>query len=105
MSAGNLSLTTVEYIGNLGPGAFNQSGGSHNAITISIGNNAASSGAYTLSGAGTLRATTIDVGNAGNGTFNQSGGTCAISDTLTVNNPAGVNAIGSFNLSAGRFGQ
>ena len=98
MSDGNLSSTTVEYIGNMGTGAFNQSGGSHNANAVSIGNNAAAGGIYNLSGSGILSASTVYVGNAGSGTFNQAGGTCAISDTLTVGSSLGY---GNFNLSAG----
>ena len=59
---GVLSVSGTEYVGNLGPGTFSQSGGTNNAGGsyaggIILGNNTAVSGSYSLSGSGLLAPT------------------------------------------------
>ncbi len=71
LSAGTLSTTGTEIIGNSGSGAtFVQSGGTNTVGTfMDIGELAGSSGIYTMSG-GTLAAGTgIAAGRSGGGTF------------------------------------
>jgi fibronectin-binding autotransporter adhesin len=114
-----------EYIGNYTVGTFNQSGGTNNANSISVGSNTGASGTYTqsagvvsigsqlsiattngntglyeLSGTGLLNATdkTEYVGFNGNGTFIQSGGTNNVG-SLSVARWAG--SSGTYTQSAG----
>ncbi len=100
---GALSVSGTEYVGNLGPGTFSQSGGTNNAGGsyaggIILGNNTAVSGSYSLSGSGLLAPYALVVGNLGSGTFIHSGGTNSIgSGGLTLGNYAG--SSGSYTLS------
>jgi hypothetical protein len=55
MTAGNLTATSYEYLGNSGKGTFTQSGGANAVGTeLDIGYNTGSSGTYNLSGSGLL---------------------------------------------------
>ena len=100
LSGGSLSTDAV-YIGGSGAGTFVQTGGTFttngNQFLVGAfgGNN---SSTYNLSGTGSLSTGMATIGSASTGTFTQSGG------TFTTNgNPLyiGVNASGSYNLSAG----
>jgi fibronectin-binding autotransporter adhesin len=76
-SGGTLSLEGgTFYVGDSSLGNFNQTGGSisQNLINLYLGNNAGSTGNYTLSGTGTLAIGTVYVGDEGTGIFNQSAG-------------------------------
>jgi hypothetical protein len=66
----------TEYVGLLGNGSYNQSGGSNSAVSLDIGHFAgAGNGTVNLSGGSlTISGTTL-VGNGGNGNFVQTGGT------------------------------
>jgi autotransporter-associated beta strand protein len=55
--------------------------------------------AFTLTGSATLETPTFIVGQEGAGTFHQSGGTNRAKGGITLG--AGVNAVGTYNLSAG----
>jgi hypothetical protein len=85
--AGSLSVANGEYIGVTGAGAFTQTGGTNTAsLTLQLGYLNDSSGAYTLTGDGSLTVggkigfvgCIEDVGLNGAGDFNQSGGTNSI---------------------------
>ena len=76
MTAGNLSTTGYEYVGNSGKGTFTQSGGANAAASeLDIGYNTGSSGTYNLSGSGRLTSPNEYIGNSGSGSFTQTGGT------------------------------
>ena len=87
-----------EYVGLVGVGDWNQSGGSNTTASLSIGNNTGGTGTYELSGGGTLTATNEYVGAEGNGTLTQTGGSNATSYFVIGNNAGGV---GLYTLSAG----
>ncbi len=91
-----------EYVGLVGVGDWNQSGGSNTTASLSIGNNTGGTGTYELSGGGTLTATNEYVGAEGNGTLTQSGGSNATSYFVIGNNAGGV---GLYTLSAGTLDQ
>jgi fibronectin-binding autotransporter adhesin len=103
MTAGNLTVLSTylgELVGNNGPGAFVQSGGTHAVIgataALEIGNGSNSgSGSYTLSG-GSLFANYIYVGNVAQGAFTQSAGTCSVAKQLTLGYSVGTS--GSYCL-------
>lgn len=88
MSGGTLSVNTVDYpstggecIGYAGIGNFIQSGGNNSTNVLSIGCNASSSGAYVLSGTGSLSmpvGSILAVGQSGSGAFTQTGGISSI---------------------------
>ena len=80
MKGGNLTVGSIEYIGNTGTGAFSQTGGT-NSITyyLYLGNVSSSSGTYTLSDTGQLSARTEYIGYSGTGTLTQTGATNSIS--------------------------
>jgi fibronectin-binding autotransporter adhesin len=65
--------SSIEVIGNLGSGVFNQSGGVNQVAFLTLGQESGSSGTYNLTG-GTLICSQINKGN-GNATFNFGGGT------------------------------
>ena len=97
MSGGNLSAQSSEYLGNIGAGTFNQSGGANNvAYYLYLGNNAGTSGSYNLSGSGLLTAASEFVGSSGTGMFVQSGG-ANTGASLNLGYNAG--SSGSYNLS------
>jgi len=75
-----------EYIGDLGVGTFNQSGGTNsvsNSLYLGFGSD--SSGTYNLTG-GTLELKSINKGS-GNATFNFGGGTLKASDSFSTTLP------------------
>jgi autotransporter-associated beta strand protein len=77
-SAGSLSVTGTEYVGDAGNGTFTQSAGTQavsNVGRLDIGHAAGSVGVYMLSGGSISMAGSEYVGDAGAGTFTQSGGT------------------------------
>ena len=86
MSAGSLSVGDNAFVGNQGPGAFIQSGGTNNISNyLYLGYNySSSSGSYNLNGSGLLSAYQEDVGDYGTGTFTQSGGTNNVSWAIFV---------------------
>ena len=108
MTGGNLSVTGIEGIGEIGggyndaytgSGSFTQSGGT-NSVAASqslfyIGTGVNSNGSYTLSGSGLLSTRTEFIGFQGTGSFSQSGGTNQISTALDVGNYN----IGTYTLS------
>jgi hypothetical protein len=99
---GTLSVQGPEYVGYLGNGVFNQSGGIHTATngTLSVGGGP---GTYNLSG-GILQTSTLSVsGDPGSAVFNQSGGThSAFTVQLGAWNAASNQAdTGTYNLSGG----
>ncbi|MGO9113049.1 MAG: hypothetical protein ACLP9L_27775 [Thermoguttaceae bacterium] len=98
---GQLSAPS-EYVGYSGTGTFTQSGGTNNINgyynnSLYLGNKAASSGTYNLTGSGQLSAGTACVGYSGTGTFTQSGGTHSIANALYLGYNAG--SSGTYNLS------
>jgi len=89
-----------EYVGNIGTGTFNQTGGTNTAVgALNLGNNAGSAGTYNLGGTGSLSIGDEEVGGSGTGTFNQTGGTNAVTGTLYVAANAG--STGAYNLQGG----
>ncbi len=99
---------TVEYVGNSGTGAFNQSNGTSTMTNVTLGNNAGSNGTYTLSGgslavsAGSAGSTNHEyIGNSGSGSFTQTGGTHTVG--LTGNSNAHSGTL-SMAVSAGSSG-
>jgi T5SS/PEP-CTERM-associated repeat protein len=107
LSGGKLSAPTV-WVGNTATGVVNHSGGSLTVAgeltlggiidsnTIFVGESNAS-GAYNLSGTGTLAAATQRVGWSAVGTFTQTGGTNTVSAQLIV----GDVGAGSYSIAAG----
>lgn len=94
-----LNVAGPEYIGYLGQGTFNQTGGSHAAAAaVILGVNPDSIGAYTLSG-GTFTSASQTIGDGGVGVFNQSGGASSITGAVTVGAQFG--SLGTVNLSGG----
>jgi RHS repeat-associated protein len=81
LSAGSLSVSGNEYVGNNSgsTGDFNQTGGTNTTgptYSILVGNGSGSIGTYALSGNGSLSVNGEEfVGNYGTGIFNQTGGT------------------------------
>jgi hypothetical protein len=91
------STNATEYIGFDGNGIFNQSGGTHVAGSLYVGN-IAGSGTYTLQ-SGVLTANSEYVNN---GSFNQTGGTHALAGPLYLGFATGT--AGTYTLSNGSFG-
>jgi hypothetical protein len=118
LSGGSLTVGTLvnssngfEMIGDGGMGTFNQTGGTNTIVGngsgsifsgLYVGNASGSTGAYSLSGTGSLNVQGIEyVGNDGSGTFIQSGGansTNITGDLFLGNNPDGG---GSYSLGSG----
>jgi hypothetical protein len=89
------------FIGNIGAGTFEQSGGYASIPQVRIAFNPGSTGYYSLSGNGSLNvASVIVIGSSGNGTFIQSGGTFTAGAIFTQN-LAG--SSGYFNKSDGQL--
>jgi hypothetical protein len=106
LTAGSLTASGYELVGYLGSGTFNQTGGI-NTITGGVsalfcGYAPGSSGAYYLSGTGTVSETfSEDIGFYGTGVFNQSGGTNTIVSGFNLNVGYDSGADGSYILSGG----
>lgn len=98
--SGNSSTlaTSATVVGNTGLGTFTQSGGSHTAFTVTLGQNPGSSGTYTLSG-GTLSTQATFVGNLGTGVFTQTDGLHVASNQLSLGQQNG--SSGTYNLNGG----
>lgn len=100
--SGSLSVTGDEYIGDLGTGTFNQSGGTHTATAqghnLNLGVRAGSIGTYNLSGTGFLNTYSEYVGYKGTGVFNQTGGTHT---PLILTLGAATGGVGTYSLSGG----
>jgi hypothetical protein len=100
LSVGDGGAGYDEYIGYSGTGAFTQSGGSHQVTNdLYLGLNADGSGAYTLSGSGSLSAKYEYVGNSGVGAFTQSGGSHNVTNSLYLGRNAG--SSGTYDLRGG----
>ena len=107
LGGGALVANQSEYVGLSGNGVFNHSAGSNtiNASgvgTFIVGVNASSTGAYNLSGTGSLVSNSTEyVGYSGTGVFNQTGGTHSINggNSLFVGHSEG--GVGAYTLSAG----
>jgi fibronectin-binding autotransporter adhesin len=100
ISGGSLYVSN-QYIDSTGTGMFTQNGGK-NSISSSLymGYNTGYSGAYYLSGTGSLTVTGTDgeyIGYQGTGTFTQTGGTNSITSYLYLGYNSG--ASGTYNLS------
>ena len=95
--------TGASYVGGASGASVNQAGGTHSTAALTLGQDAGSSGTYSLSGdpaTVTLTVTgNVTVGGSGAGTFNQSGGTHSIGGNLLVS-AAGA-ATGAYTLSSG----
>jgi len=101
---GCLTVNANESVGYSGNGTFTQTGGT-NSITagdgLFIGNNAGSTGTYSLSGSGSLITSRDEhVGNSGNGTFTQTGGTNSITSGSWLYIANNTGSIGTYTLSA-----
>jgi hypothetical protein len=104
LSAGTLRVDSFEVIGKLGTGTFLQTGGTHSAGLLFIGDSVVGNGTCTLNGGSLQVAGSIDVGNQGPGAFNQSGGTVtaqgfAVGDSATGNGTANISSGASILLS------
>jgi hypothetical protein len=102
---GTLTVNTNEYIGDIGTGVFNQTGGMHTISGVGkdlyLGNNASgTSGTYTLS-AGDLQVSNGSelIGYNVSGSFNQSGGTNTVNYEFGLGLISG--ATGTYTLSGG----
>ncbi|MGN6371156.1 MAG: beta strand repeat-containing protein [Phycisphaerae bacterium] len=106
LSGGSIATLAPLYVGWVGNGTFNQTGGQVDLDAVSnapgtlylayVGGN----GTYNLSGPSTLNVFNSEfIGNTGNGTFNQSGGANhQLGPTLTLGfNPG---SLGIYNLSS-----
>jgi T5SS/PEP-CTERM-associated repeat protein len=100
LTAGTLLVSASQIVGDRGSGTFNQSGGYNECASLSIGHQAGSSGAYTLSGPSQLVSDSLMyVGYNGSGAFTQNGGETDVASTLYVAyNP---NSAGQYNLNSG----
>ena|GEM_PF-2442661 len=96
-TGGVLSVNANEYVGIVGTGAINQSGGTN---TIGQGlflGYSGGTGTYSLSGTGLVSANYETIGLSGSGTVNQTGGTNSIAGALNIAQNPG--SSGKYNLS------
>ena len=99
--AGSLTVGANEIVGNSGNGILTQSGGGNSSLAITIGNNAGSTGSYSLSGTGTVSVTSSEyVGYNGTGAFNQTGGTNSIPGSKDLYLGYNNGSTGTYILSA-----
>jgi hypothetical protein len=103
-SGGSVTINGAEYVGYLGLGTVNQSGGSHLAASLQLayynGTNGRSLGNYALSNTATLTVTGGEIiGVNGLGKFDHTGGTHTIGGSLVIG--SGSNSLGTYNLSGG----
>jgi hypothetical protein len=101
LQGGTLNPTN-EYLGEDGNASFVHAGGSNftGLLAVGLGTNGIGSGAYTLSGAGSLNASVAEfVGYITQGTFNQSGG-ANVTPVLALGVLAPTSS-GAYNLSGG----
>ena len=107
MSGGTL-VTTSQYVGSGGTGAFAQSGGSNSNTYLYVGCGATDSGSYSLGAAATLTGGTETIGLSGTGTFTQSGGVNTALYGLNLGlNPgsSGAYTLGNGSLISSGYGQ
>ncbi len=104
LSGGSLTVPS-EYIGDVGEGVFNQSGGTHTVNTsLTIGGNSSGIGTYNLTNSGILSAYREYIGSTGYGVFNQSGGAHTVTTDLVIGrkqNSSSGGGTGIYNLSGG----
>jgi hypothetical protein len=100
LSGGVLS-TVGEWVGDLGAGTFDQSGGvnTNNNGGLFLGEQNGSTGTYTLSGTGSLSAEVLAIGFVGTGNFSQSGGATSAGEELDLG--TGPGSSGTYTLSGG----
>ncbi len=99
LSGGELNVGTGEYIGLAGTAVFNQSGGTHVTLSLTIGINSGSSGAYNLTGGALLSASNEYIGIFySNGTFTQSGGTNSVANLVLGQY---IDSSGTYSLNGG----
>jgi hypothetical protein len=81
-----LTVEGNEYIGDIGIGAFNHSGGHHSVEkgVLLVGHSYDSEGNYILSNSGTLKAKYLQIGTYGKGDFLQTGGDNYIIEDLVL---------------------
>jgi hypothetical protein len=100
-----LAVVNNEYVGYVGSGLLNQTGGRNTMFALVLGQNIGSSGAYTLSGTAILSVAAGEyVGGFGNGVFTQNGGTHTVGQILYVGygaNGTSPASVGTFNLNGG----
>lgn len=86
---GGTLVTGEHYVGAIGQGTFNMTGGRlTNSLFVSVGNNVGATGTFLMSG-GNFVGTEFDVGYFGNGTMIQSGGSVSLSQFYGVGYVAG----------------
>ena len=96
-SAASLKVTSTLWVGVLGTGSYNQSGGTATVAQMLVGPDLGSVGTCNLTG-GTLSVSgTCTLGNVGSGTFNCSGGLFNPAVLLLGDNASGNS---TFNLSS-----
>ncbi len=101
VQSGSSLVAGIEVIGDVGTGAFNQSGGSHTVTqTLTLGGGYPGWGTYNLS-AGTLTAGSIVIGVSGQGTFNQTGGSVSAASLNFSTGTPGGNPSDVYSLSGG----
>lgn len=94
---GNFSVARDLYVGNLGVGAFNHSGGTSNiAAALRLGHQAGAFGSYTINNSASLTATDAVVANLGTAALNISG-----QASVFLNNSLTIGALGGVNLNGG----
>jgi hypothetical protein len=110
LSAGSLTISGFEYIGDEAVGIFNQSGGTHTLTnangTLAIGVQSGANGTYLLSQGSLSNAGSETIGGNSSavGLFNQSGGTHSLTNSKSVLSIASAFASsGAYLLSAGSF--
>ncbi len=99
LSAGTLSVTGREYVGDTGPGNFIQSGGTHITAGLRLAN-FIGSGTYSLNG-GTLVLHVLDTGGLRPAIFNFGGGTLQANSDFTTYLPMTLTGDGG-NAAASR---
>jgi autotransporter-associated beta strand protein len=99
LTAGTLSVSQAEYIGESGNGTFIQTGGTNMSGDFYVAESTGSSGIYSLSGSGSLTALIETIAGAGSGTFIQTGGVNDATGALYIGSENGANGI--YLLSGG----
>lgn len=89
------------YVGRVGKGVVNQSGGAATAVNFVIGHLAAGNGVYNISsGSLTVKGSRLNVGNYGSGVLNVSGdAVVTVGDRLEIGNAQ--NSTGTMNMTGG----
>jgi hypothetical protein len=90
----------LDFVGYLGRGVFNQSGGSNSIYYLRIGSGSAATGIYNLSGGSLAVGFDEFVGQSGSGTFVQSGGTHT-TQYLNIGNGTFATSSGLYTMTGG----